>query len=78
MSAILLELLKHKPNIIEPKATQNLKDNYWKYVWGLVSFQNIKKPRPGDVIICGEKSKILKNLEKFANSMKPTFLKPLL
>ena len=51
MSAILIELLRHELNIIEPKTTQDLKENYQKYAWGLVSSQNIKNPRPGDVII---------------------------
>ena len=32
MSAILLiKLLRHEPNIIEPKTTQDLKENYQKY-----------------------------------------------
>ena len=31
MSAILIELLRHESNIIEPKTTQDLKENYQKY-----------------------------------------------
>ena len=65
-----MELITQEPKIVELKTTQGLKDNRLGRVLGWVSFQNLEKSRPDDVI---NKRKIAK-----LHSQKANFLKPIL
>ena len=65
-----MELITQEPKIIELKTTQGLKDNRSACALGWVSFRNLERSRPDDVI---NKSKIAKS-----HSQKPNFLKSIL
>ena len=67
-----MELITQEPKIVELKTTQGLKDNRLGRVLGWVSFQNLEKSRPDDVI---NKRKIAKLHSQKANFLKPIWLK---
>ena len=65
-----MEVITQEPKMIELKTTQGLKDNRLGCALGWVSFSNLERSRPDDLI---NKSKISKS-----HRQKPNFLKSIL